>query len=398
MGMIRLSSDDVKGSTILSNTFIDHYMPQADGIFVKVYLYLLRVQQSNRQLSDFSAIADHLGCSDNDVERSIRYWISKGLIRYEVDEKNRTVDITLCQPKDPEPVSETPRIVDYLRVVRPEEDPIHAASAADPYPDAFRAATPRLTADTAPVKSGAPSGTPEKKTVRRLQPSAQELAQALSDKEFIELKKEAEAFFDRSLTQKDINVLWLIHQDLALPFDLCEYLLEYCASDKENHPERMQSDYYKKIATSWADQGIRTREEAMKDTARHFFGTQILRALGVQNRYTPTPAELRMVETWRKELGFSDEMILLACDEAILTKPGSANFRYINGILSSWHKDGIHTPEKLVERANSQKKMRTDSSKSGKNPSGNDAPFLQGSLSSDLDYLEKLAMKDIKNS
>ena len=112
MGMIRLSSDDVKGSTILSNTFIDHYMPQADGIFVKVYLYLLRVQQSNRQLSDFSAIADHLGCSDNDVERSIRYWISKGLIRYEVDEKNRTVDITLCQPKDPEPVNETPRIVD----------------------------------------------------------------------------------------------------------------------------------------------------------------------------------------------------------------------------------------------------------------------------------------------
>ena len=248
MGMIRLSSDDVKGSTILSNTFIDHYMPQADGIFVKVYLYLLRVQQSNRQLSDCSAIADHLGCSDNDVERSSRYWISKGLIRYEVDEKNRTVDITLCQPKDPEPVNETPRIVDYLRVVRPEEDPIYAASAADPYPDAFRAATPRLTADTAPVKSGAPSGTPEKKTVRRLQPSAQELAQALSDKEFIELKKEAEAFFDRSLTQKDINVLWLIHQDLALPFDLCEYLLEYCASDKENHPERMQPDFEASVA------------------------------------------------------------------------------------------------------------------------------------------------------
>ena len=370
MGNIKLSSDDAQGNTILSNTFIDHYMPEADGTFVKVYLYLLRLQQSNRPLSSFSEIADHLKCSDNDVERSIRYWISKGLIRYSIDERSHCIEITLCLPMDPEPVGESPRIVDYLRVVRTEEPVSPQRSDSEPQ---------------------------QKQTVRRsrVQPSPKELTDALSDEEFIDLRKEAEAFFDRPLTQKDINALWMIYKDLALPFDLCEYLLEYCASDKENHPERMQPDYYKKIAVSWAEQGIMTREAARQDTEKHFFGTKLLRALGVRSRYSPTEAECRMIETWRRDLGFSEEMILLACDEAILTKPGSANFRYVNGILSGWAKDGLTKPAQVEERRMARSTAAQSAKKSERSDS---APFLQGSLSSDLDYLEKLAMKDIKNS
>lgn len=41
--MIRLHSTGLNDATILSNIFIDHFMPKANGEFVKVYIYLLRM-------------------------------------------------------------------------------------------------------------------------------------------------------------------------------------------------------------------------------------------------------------------------------------------------------------------------------------------------------------------
>lgn len=39
---IRLYREGDRGYTSVSNDFIDHYMPSANGEFVKLYLYLLR--------------------------------------------------------------------------------------------------------------------------------------------------------------------------------------------------------------------------------------------------------------------------------------------------------------------------------------------------------------------
>ena len=41
--MIRLHSTGLNDATILSNIFIDRFMPKANGEFVKVYIYLLRM-------------------------------------------------------------------------------------------------------------------------------------------------------------------------------------------------------------------------------------------------------------------------------------------------------------------------------------------------------------------
>ena len=42
MATITLQNSSLMEVTILSNTFIDNYMPEANGEFVKVYIYLLR--------------------------------------------------------------------------------------------------------------------------------------------------------------------------------------------------------------------------------------------------------------------------------------------------------------------------------------------------------------------
>ena len=364
MGTITLSSEDSRGNSILSNIFIDHYMPEANGTFVKVYLYLLRLQQSNRGMCSLTEIADHLNCTDNDVSRAIKYWIGKGLLQYSSDEKGNPTGLILCQPQNPAAPEQTSRIVDF-RLLRQEEPKKPAGKSA--------------AAKNAVADSGK-------------QPSVKELEQALTDPQFMELRAQAEAYFDRPLTDKDINALWYIYDDLKTPFELCEYLLEYCAEGKGRHPERMQAGYYKKIAASWAEQGIRTREEARLATNRRFFGTQILRALGIRDRYVPTDAEVRMIENWRSRFGFSDEMLVLACETALRRKPGSVGYDYVEGIMESWHKQGLTTPED-VERLDHAGTTGQRSSAKRSQPN-----FLEGSLSGDLDLIEQLSAKKAKES
>ncbi len=352
MGTIKLTSEDEGSNSILSNIFIDYYMPEANGTFVKVYLYLLRLQQGNRQISGFSEIADHLSCTDNDVERAIKYWIGKGLLQYRTDEKGDPAGIILCQPQSPDIDALTPRIVDF-KLVRTEQP--------EPAP---------------------------KKRKKAVQPSIAELEKALTDSHFLELKKEAEAFFRRPLDDKDINTLWYIYDDLHLPFDLCEYLLEYCAESKTDHPERIKPDYYKKIAENWAEEGIRTREEAAAASSRRFIGTKMLRALGIKDRYVPTDAEIRMIDEWRSRYGFSDEMLVLACEKALWRDPKSPGFPLVKGILESWYSQGLRTPQDVA---------RSDTKK--RRPSGKTQnEFMQSDMSDDLALIERMSLEQVKES
>ena len=43
MNNLNLSSETASGYTAVSDLFIDEYVPSANGDFVKVYLYLLRL-------------------------------------------------------------------------------------------------------------------------------------------------------------------------------------------------------------------------------------------------------------------------------------------------------------------------------------------------------------------
>ena len=54
-------------STCVSNTFIDCFMPDASGEFVKIYLYLLRVLSSGDRHFNPSAMADKFHYTENEV-------------------------------------------------------------------------------------------------------------------------------------------------------------------------------------------------------------------------------------------------------------------------------------------------------------------------------------------
>ena len=70
--------------TPVDNLFLLHYMPDADGMFVKVYLYGL-MQCYHRSLCD-ADVGEALGLSDSQVRCAFVYWQAKGLVRILSDE------------------------------------------------------------------------------------------------------------------------------------------------------------------------------------------------------------------------------------------------------------------------------------------------------------------------
>ncbi len=75
--------------TMLPNSFVDHYMANANGEFVKVYLFLLRHVEDAASSLSISMIADYLNNTRIMLLRAFRYWESVGLLDLDTD---RTVE------------------------------------------------------------------------------------------------------------------------------------------------------------------------------------------------------------------------------------------------------------------------------------------------------------------
>ena len=95
MADIMLHTSNTTGFTCISNTFIDDFMKDANGEYVKVYLYLLRCL--GREGFDFSIsqLADCLDHTEKDVMRAFAYWEKVGLLRLEYSSDNELSGICL---------------------------------------------------------------------------------------------------------------------------------------------------------------------------------------------------------------------------------------------------------------------------------------------------------------
>ena len=74
MGSIFIQNSRAVSDTAVPDLFIDNYMPQANGEFVKIYLYILRsLHQPEGEIS-LSSLADVFSCTEKDIMRALRYW------------------------------------------------------------------------------------------------------------------------------------------------------------------------------------------------------------------------------------------------------------------------------------------------------------------------------------
>ena len=73
--------------TLVPDIFIDTYMVEANGEYVKVYLYILRHQPEKITIG---GIADALNYTEADVQRALKYWRKAGVLAAEPKPEEKT--------------------------------------------------------------------------------------------------------------------------------------------------------------------------------------------------------------------------------------------------------------------------------------------------------------------
>lgn len=143
--------------------------------------------------------------------------------------------------------------------------------------------------------------------------------------------------------------------------DVMVALFKYCYDNNA-----LNARYIEKVAATWAQKGISThweleaymenREKTM-EAAKH-----ITRALRLGRNLTTY--EERYLETWLHEFHYGMDIIELALEKT--ASKASPNFKYLHGILSAWHQEGIKTKEQVVARSEAAAGTRTEKEASGK--------------------------------
>lgn len=379
MSCIHITTEKNETYSSISNFFIDYYMTSANGEFVKVYLYLVRLMSSGNPIS-VADIADHFNLTEKDICRAIRYWIKQHALRLEYNSRKELTGITLLQLENRQPSA-------------PAEESDGLAELSRDYAKAASATASGFADDEDSSAKG--HSAPDKQSM-----SKELLKKKKDDDVLSDLIFETEAYFGKGkkgkpLSLTEIESLVYIYEQLGFSQELIEYLLEYCVT-----MGKTSLRYAESVAVAWYEKGVDTVSKAKEDSAIYNpFYRKVFSELGI-TRSQPTSIESAYMEAWRKELGFSEELIILACRKAILSKPQSANFAYVNGILENWHREGVKSTVDVdrLSEAHARKKAGTESgAAASRNPNGFGA-FEQKSMSSELGELEQLLASSLNES
>lgn len=325
MSQLTIHNDSSSEVTTVSNVFLDQYMLEANGEFVKIYLYLLRVTALADTSFSFSSIADTLNCTEKDILRALKYWQKAGILNLTFDENKVLKNITFLSIKAKEnPLADSRKLAD---------------------------ATDNSPAQTTISKKAKASASIEAVPLK-ITFSADKVKQLTENEEVRQLLFIAEQYLGRALTPADTHHILYYYDELHFSVDLIEYLIEYCVS-KEHRSMR----YIETVALSWAGQNITTVAMAKKETSHyHKQYFPILKAFGIKGR-NPIEPEMKYMDTWIKEYGFTIDIISEACTRTIL-QTNQPNFRYADRILSDWHSKNVKHPTD-IEKLDAQHKQKS---------------------------------------
>ncbi|MCL1863558.1 MAG: DnaD domain protein [Defluviitaleaceae bacterium] len=269
-------------------TFIDEHMSNCLPVYPLIYIYSLR-----RLISGDSAtlaeISERFHITEGDVIKAWRHWEKEKLVSIVSGKQGMEITfLPMAKQTDEPSLEETPM------------------------------------------------------TESRPQYTAQELACYRTESRDVErLFSRAEKTLGKLLSYNDMNIIFGFHDWLRLPIEVIEYLLTYCA-ENDHHNLR----YVEKCALDWADNDIQSIEQALQYVQNFDRDYRlILRHMGQISGY-PTPTHRKYMKKWLHEWNLPLEIITEACDRCIeqISKP---NFKYVDKILSEWHKKGITTMEAI---------------------------------------------------
>lgn len=183
--------------------------------------------------------------------------------------------------------------------------------------------------------------------------SAAELGEMLRDGEFHMLVEETERCLGKKLTTMDIKRLANLRHEVGLPADVIFLLVRHCVEEQERRfgeGRRPTVSAIEKEGYYWARRGLFDQESAARYlrtvARRREQSVQYMAAMHMGDR-RPVEAEEKYIAQWM-DWGFSPEMVALAYEKTVLKKQGM-DWRYLNGILRRWDKDGLRTLRDVQE-------------------------------------------------
>ena len=179
--------------------------------------------------------------------------------------------------------------------------------------------------------------------------TAADLTRELEDasSSFPALVGEIQRRLGKILSTSDLKMLYTLYDYLSLPAEVIMLLVSYCVEEMERKygaGRKPRLSQIQKEGFVWHRLGVDTPEAAeahLRKLAELRTRTgAILPLLGIQGRQ-PVEQERKYIASW-VEMGFEDTAIRLAYERTVLQKQ-SMNWPYMNSILKSWHRKGLHT-------------------------------------------------------
>lgn len=273
----------------LDTAFIDTFMPDANGGFVKVYLYALMCAENGIEISN-AVLASKLGMLESDIVQAFAYWQEKGAVE----------------------------ISDGAVL--------------------FKQLTSQKIQTESPTER-AEINVPKK-------PNIESAADALAENsQLADMCSYAQDVLGKTLNSQEASTLYWFYDTLGFEPEVILILLEYCVSkDKRN------MNYIEKVAIGWHEKGIRTLEQVdaflKREADKGDYINVIRKVMGIDRTFSKT--ETDYLFKWRDEYNMSEEMVALAYEYCVI-QISKISFQYMDKILERWHKNGIYSVAEAEE-------------------------------------------------
>lgn len=429
MDHILLCTNHIPPITTIYNSFIEDYMPAANGSYVKVYLYIAKCLQAKESNFSISSLADQLENTEKDILRALMYWEKKGLMSLNRDKatgeilglemlipfaerdfdtyENTAKESAASLGVDSD-LSETGalnrRNSDFSETgaLDRRNSDLSETGALDRRNSDFSETDTANTSTYESSGTDAPSNV--NSDVHRASNSAQEnnssavkpiqvppeqIQELSANEDFVWVCNVVESYLERPMKPTEIQLITYLYGTLHFSRELILHLYDYCIS-----MGKTACNYIQTVALSWHEQGIKTPEQAQNASVRYLASyNAVSKALGLGRGLAEI--EKKYVDHWQNDWNMDLSVILEACNRTVL-KLHHADFKYTEGILSHWNEQNVRTLQGVEQsdlhyaQTKEQKEKKKPSTSGKQTPRNQFQNFKQRDVSSEeLQELER---------
>ncbi len=151
----------------------------------------------------------------------------------------------------------------------------------------------------------------------------------------------------RALSASDLKCIYDFTDIYGLPQDVVIAMIEHCVASKG---PTVNVSYIERVAQTWAEEGIDTREKALLRAEEYkalSSGVRIvMKQMGLIGK-SPGKTELDYFRKWAEQWGFTQESIVYAMRGLEFAK--DQPFRYLDAVLRNLYENGAISSRKINE-------------------------------------------------